>query len=295
MIASIEGDLNRLARRKQREIYDEILEKVLLSLETDDLGNIRNNTKNNNIIRRAAKIFKNSDLKDLAKLYAGGLDDIFESTNKQFSNYGDVDKAFRDRTENRIKENLGIVSKKIAEGSFLDSTITLQPLKQKVSNELFKATSGAQNVETLLDNIKTISLGNDKKDGVLESHINTFLNDTVNQVSNSVSSSYADEFGFDAFFYQGTTITTTRDFCKERQGKVITREEAMKWGTSSDDLGGYTNKSQGQFAGKNANYNPLVDIGGHNCRHHLDWIPNELAVQLRSDLIIRNGRLFKVA
>ena len=97
-----------------------------------------------------------------------------------------------------------------------------------------------------------------------------------------------------AFFYQGTEIKTTRDFCKVRKGKVITREEALTWGTSSDELGGYTNKAQGQFNGKNANYNPLVDIGGHNCRHHLDWIPNELAVQLRSDLVIRNGQLLKI-
>jgi hypothetical protein len=35
---------------------------------------------------------------------------------------------------------------------------------------------------------------------------------------------------------------------------------------------------------KPPNYNPIRDLGGYACRHHLNWIPYELAVMLRPDL-----------
>lgn len=294
MIASTEAAIIREARKKQKEIYTKILEEVILLLDKDESGNITNTAKNNRIVQKVSKIFKKQGLTDIAKIYSEGIDEVIESTHKQFSIYGRVASDFRKTTEARIKTQLGIIGREIAEDSFLDSAITLQPLKQKIQNEFFKAANGSQSVEVLKDNIRTISIGDAKKQGVLENHMNTFVNDSVNQVSNNVNSIYADELGFDAFFYSGSAIKTTRDFCTERIGKVITRQEALKWGTSQDNLGGYTNKSQGQFAGKNAGYNPLVDIGGHNCRHHLNWIPNELAVIERGDLTIKDGKLLKI-
>lgn len=293
MIA-IETAISTAARKKQREIYSTILEDVILLLDKDDNGNIKNTARNSSVIQNVSKIFKKQGLDDIAKIYSEGVDEVLKSTHTQFSNFGRVSSDFRKRTQDRIKTSLGVVGKKIVEDSFLDSAITLQPLKQKIQNEFFKAANGTQSLQTLKENIKSISLGNKSKKGVLENHVNTFVNDSINQVSNSANSIYADELGFDAFFYSGSIKDNTRDFCEVRSGQVITRAEALKWGTSQDNLGGYTNKAQGQFQGKNANYNPLVDIGGHNCRHHLNWIPNELAVIERKDLVIKNGKLIKI-
>lgn len=77
--------------------------------------------------------------------------------------------------------------------------------------------------------------------------------------------------------YQGGLIATSRDFCDERNGKCFSEKEIMQW-------------SSLRWEGKpEVGYNPIIDCGGYNCRHRLDWISDELAKRLRPDLFDRKS------
>lgn len=97
------------------------------------------------------------------------------------------------------------------------------------------------------------------------------------------------ELGLGAYLYQGGLVESSRPFCVARNGRVFLNTEIQRFGTSKDAYGGYSNKSEGLFAGKPEPYDPWVDCGGHNCRHHLHAVPNVTALQLRLDLA-ENGR-----
>lgn len=80
------------------------------------------------------------------------------------------------------------------------------------------------------------------------------------------------ELGLTHAIYQGGLIATSRDFCEDRNRKCFSDEEIMSW-------------SSLKWEGKpEIGYNPIIDCGGYNCRHRLDWISDELAKRLRPDL-----------
>ena len=80
------------------------------------------------------------------------------------------------------------------------------------------------------------------------------------------------ELGLRFAIYQGGLIATSRDFCEERNRQCFSDEEIMKW-------------KELDWEGKpEIGYNPIIDCGGYNCRHRLDWISDEMAKRLRPDL-----------
>ena len=70
--------------------------------------------------------------------------------------------------------------------------------------------------------------------------------------------------------YQGGLIKTSRPFCEERNGKCFSEEEINSWNTE-------------EWEGKPEGYNAIVDCGGYNCRHRLDWVSEQMAKRLRSN------------
>ena len=87
----------------------------------------------------------------------------------------------------------------------------------------------------------------------------------------NVQKKYAERIGLRTFIYTGGLIQTSRDFCEDRNGKVFTIEEAEEW----KDL---------NWDGKPEIYNPLIDLGGYNCRHFPAWISAKEAIRRRPDL-----------
>ncbi|KAA9333394.1 hypothetical protein F0P96_10520 [Hymenobacter busanensis] len=108
--------------------------------------------------------------------------------------------------------------------------------------------------------------------------------DTYQRADRALQGLAAEELQLQAALYQGGLIDSSRPFCVARNGKVFLREEIARFGTAKDTYGGYSNKKAGEFHGKNADYNPLTDAGGHNCRHGYHFIPNSVAMRLRPEL-----------
>ena len=84
------------------------------------------------------------------------------------------------------------------------------------------------------------------------------------------------DLGLKYAVYQGGLIKTSRDFCEDRNNKCFSEKEIMSW----ENLN-WEGKPQ-------IGYNALIDCGGYNCRHRLDWISEEYAKRLRPDLFKNN-------
>lgn len=108
--------------------------------------------------------------------------------------------------------------------------------------------------------------------------------DEFNRADRVLHSMAAEDLGFQAYLYLGGLIQGSRAFCKVRNGKVFLKSEIERFGTPQDSFGGYTNKAAGEFSGKKEPYTPLVDLGGHSCRHGLNALDNATAMALRPEL-----------
>jgi hypothetical protein len=79
---------------------------------------------------------------------------------------------------------------------------------------------------------------------------------------------YADQLGLNYAVYSGTLKDNSRQFCEDRLNLVFTRAEIAGW-------------AKLEFSGKpKIGYDPFHDCGGHNCRHHLNFITDQIAQYL---------------
>jgi len=91
-----------------------------------------------------------------------------------------------------------------------------------------------------------------------------YANDSIMNFHNSVHMKKATDLGMQHFLYYGNLISTSRDFCILRVGKVYTKEEIDGW------TFGWSGKSGPAFTNR----------GGYNCRHRWvavrkNWIDDE--------------------
>lgn len=104
--------------------------------------------------------------------------------------------------------------------------------------------------------------------GMLERHFITRTFDLFQTVDRGIHKALADEAGFAHWVYNGTIIATTRPFCRARVGKPFTEAEVLAWANL-------------EWAGKMPFYDPHLDCGGYNCRHHLSAISETLYKALK--------------
>ncbi|MGI4864159.1 MAG: hypothetical protein ACRYFZ_09580 [Janthinobacterium lividum] len=169
-----------------------------------------------------------------------------------------------------------------------DTTVTQQVLKFAYS-----AQASGVGLTAYKQQLQQLVTGGDKAaEGVIhELYRNS--GDEFSQADRALQVVAGKELGLKAALYQGGLIDSSRPFCVARNGKVFVDFEIAKFGTSADAYGGYSNKKQGLFAGKTDPYDPLINCGGHNCRHHWHFVPNVTALRMRPDLgEDGNGALF---
>lgn len=100
--------------------------------------------------------------------------------------------------------------------------------------------------------------GSDRTGNNLKRYAQQISHDSVMQFHSQVNIAKAKEYGFTKWRYAGNVIGTTRNFCRNRIGKVYTEVEIRKiWLASS-----WSGKAPGDA---------FIVRGGYNCRHH--WQP----------------------
>ena len=168
--------------------------------------------------------------------------------------------------------------KSITPGGFLSTLIVLESPLAKIKRLAIQSIRSSAGIAELLEALRIMINGESNQRGIIEKEISDVTQDLLPRVDRNISSDFATDLQYSYAIYQGGLIKTSRPFCIVRNDKVFHRDEIAKFGTKDDGYGGYSNKPD--FAGKTDPYDPFRDLGGHNCRHSLDWISDELAEQL---------------
>lgn len=102
-------------------------------------------------------------------------------------------------------------------------------------------------------------------------YLTTYASDTLYQFSRAYADEVTKELDAQYFYYMGTSIKTTRDFCGSRVGKVFTKTQVKDWAklTWKGKIDGTTGQSIFMYA------------GGYNCRHRILPISKELYEKMK--------------
>jgi hypothetical protein len=124
--------------------------------------------------------------------------------------------------------------------------------------------------QELRKGLETLVKGDETTNGEMQRYLRTYAYDTFSHIQRSIDLNIADTYGLNSFVYFGDVIKDTREFCLQRVNQVFTREDLESW--------------QGEnLAGKNDDVPVEISLGGYNCRHKLNWIPDEAAEFLREE------------
>lgn len=111
----------------------------------------------------------------------------------------------------------------------------------------------------LKSNLKEYILGNSQIKPRLQAYSGQVASDAVRQFQRNYFNAVSEDLDLKHYFYRGTAIRDTRDFCQKRHGRYFTKEEVQSWADS---------KWQGKAKGTNK-ITIFTYIGGYNCRHML--------------------------
>jgi len=191
-----------------------------------------------------------------SELRAAGLEKIFEGLAKTY------------------KKELDLIVAQFKESTGKDLVLSGTDITTIETLITFETTAQVNNVRTQLDNIRSaifrqaiagvrpdISSIVAEAGGATAGQVETEIRTNLAGFQRAITLSKAEEVGADYFLYIGGLIETSREFCKERDGKVFTAEQIASW-----------DNGQGLPAD--------IYLGGYNCRHSLRPISQELAEDL---------------
>jgi len=152
----------------------------------------------------------------------------------------------------------------------INKNLTLEPIFldiKQVTISLLSDPNGIDLVQ-LRKALKQKVIGNK----LAQRYFSRWTHDLYSQMQRVGANRMRIELGLRFAIYQGGLIATSRDFCEQRNRQCFSDEEIMSW-------------KELKWEGKpEIGYNPIIDCGGYNCRHRLDWISDEMAKRLRPDL-----------
>jgi len=146
-------------------------------------------------------------------------------------------------------------------GSGLDTN-----LKDPVIKMLRQNVAGATDSKALRELLKNEILGTPTANPKLVSYVKQVSSDSLYQYEANYLQSVSQDLGLKYYYYQGTKIADSRQFCVERAGKYFREEEVRSWGSL---------KWAGQIKGTNAD-NILTNRGGYGCKHLIIPISKDL-------------------
>lgn len=288
LLEKAEARLNKQVISAEKKLLSSIISKFIDKLDTKD-GIIVNNAKNIGLIQVIDDVIDAFNSTTNRQLLSQYISDLNKNSNTNRSFFGAFDeskginfKAASERVNKVILDRLGIKANgKLKKGGFIDEFANDRRIAIELKEVVTKGITGNVSLSQLKKEVKGFVQGSAERAGKLCANYNTFIYDTYSQIDRMQTGLYAQELGLQAFRYAGGTIDSTRQFCCQRNNLIFTVDEAKKWSTIS-------------FQGKTTPYNPLVDLGGFNCRHTTQYISNVRAARLRDDLKLNDkGMLIK--
>jgi len=276
LLNDLQKKLEAAATQAGEVMYDEIINRVIDKLDKDENGNIRNNMYNKRLISSIDLAFSSyytSEGIGLASEIASGAMQVVNFQSGYYSNFTTQASLLpiKPLVMETVQTWLGIGEKgRLEKNGYLVKIAQAAEVKQAVRDITLKGIVGGQGWQDTKFAIKDYIKGNPQSNPFdwLNKYTRNFVYDTYAQIDRTTGRMFADKLGFQFAVFEGGIIKTTREWCNERNGKVFHISEIERF-----DPG----KSM------QPNYNPVTDLGGWGCRHHLNWIPDSLAVILRPD------------
>ena len=254
------------ANALQRRLNAYILNYFLPTLEVNDNNTIKNTNAN---LKKANK--------------AGGLKRFIKNV-VNVAMYDYYDQQFKKLTTKTVdyfgpfkpteaaQKRILNRGETITEG-FLNDLFDNNQITTAIQQTIKNGINSNQN-KTELKSVLTLQIkGKEGKFGLLENYHYRNGTDELQAYTRTLDEQFSKEAKLNYAIYAGGEIKTTRDFCDQRNGKVFNRETILSW-----------NHTPANWSGRKENNNILIDLGGYNCRHNLDWISYELAKRINPNI-----------
>jgi len=269
---------DKQAAKIQKDLLDLIYAKFIDKFDVVN-GELAPTEKNFRLIADIDRIydeFAKTYQNEIVRGFAKTLTEMTIVTAEYYKDVGVAEKTVENIAAKMgwIDKALGVQDNKVVAGSYLDRLAQSQEVRQQLKDYVLGSVSGKKGFSEYRKGFQTLVEGTKDVNGAVEGYWKQYTWDTYNQVESVKSAFFADQVGFDYFIYSGVIITTSREFCIKRAGKVFSREDALTWLCDPDLL-----RRKG-VTGCDPTYNPFVERGRWNCRHRLDWIGKEVAEDL---------------
>lgn len=254
------------ANALQRRLNAYILNYFLPTLEVNDNNTIKNTNANLKKANKAGglkRFIKNVVNVAMYDYYDQQFKKLTTKTVDYFGPFNPTEAAQK-RILNR--------GETITEG-FLNDLFDNNQITTAIQQTIKNGINSNQN-KTELKSVLTLQIkGKEGKFGLLENYHYRNGTDELQAYTRTLDEQFSLEAKLNYAIYAGGEIKTTREFCDQRNGKVFNRETILNW-----------NHTPSNWSGRKENNNILIDLGGYNCRHNLDWISYELAKRINPNI-----------
>ena len=269
-------DLQTDVAKLQRKMYDELIDKLLPQLKTEN-GRLVRTSENFAIINRQLdelnKNFAAQFTTPMIKKFAEKMLKTFEMTDDFYmAGYNVSARAFDAMQEQSkwIYERVGITKQGgIITGGYLDKLKDMPEVQTKVRNYIVSNVTSTAGLQDFQKGMKEIIQGTKEVPGAVTRYFNQYTSDIYNQADSAMNNVYAEAMELEYFVYFGTIMEDSRCFCIKRAGRVFHKSDADNWINDKSLIKGYRD---GKYP-----YSPLIDRGGFNCRHSIAYISKQMA------------------
>lgn len=275
LIDAIINAMDKATDAAGRALYGLIISDFMDRLERDGAGRIKNTVVNKRrvaLLDRVYKNFNNENGVKLIALIADSVETILTFNEKYYGSFvpaGEIGDIFQG-TRNIVADWLGLTRRGgLVENGYLQRLVSDQSIRNVIQNDTYKSIITQRGYNETKKALGVFIQGNAEKAGALQRYYRNFVYDTFSQVDRTQSKIVADKLKLTYAIYEGGLVEKSRSFCIKRNGKVFTSEEIAEFNPKE---------------AKPPNYNPFTDLGGYGCRHHLNYIPELVAIALRPDL-----------
>lgn len=267
LLGLVEGRHKDLLTEKQRKVFQQVRELFIDKLERDEDGNVKMNSSNIALLNTIDEVFELTSSAvntNIVSHLATSVKSLVKSNANYFSKVDGNAKVLPilPKVDKAMSGWLGITNGTPQKNGFIDQLVNDQTAKIAVKNMAMKIVIGQQGLESAKNEIKTLIEGNKDRLGLFERHYKTFANDLYSQIDRATANVIRSDLKFEFAIYVGGLIETSREFCEKHNGKVFHISEILKFDPK---------------VGIPPNYDPIHDLGGYNCRHHLRWISTAMA------------------
>lgn len=261
----------------QNEMYHELRDALSgLDINADNrLVFNRRNAYASTVVDSTVRTFNQTEMPKLIRFVVREIERIVSSSGayyRRVTNAWNVQREQRLAAELLLKLGYDRATGTVIAGGWVDSLFaTNMNLAGVVARDVNNAIGAQMPKREFFQQFRQSFTGQPPNGaGYLQRYYRTFVNDIFSQTNNNAALATATELGIDQYaIYSGTTIKTTREFCRRRVGNMYTRDEIESWNGQT-------------WKGKNPNADVKLVCGGYNCRHTLSWISTELAEEMRN-------------